>query len=457
MRPILELSLSSPLSLSAEADRIGWHSNELLAECQSIIDFHWRLFSNRAVSISYSPNEGYSLVASSGVGAIGSERLSIRVVPKIPNIRIEKILSMAQYAGLGIWKIGDGKVAAQIDEVEDYQFHELLGFALSDAVGQVISNGLHREFRDEVTRSLTSGSPPDLEANMNSGFSPPHFVLEVVQDLDIPVNQVLKAALAKVHIQTSHNGLRTTLGRHLSSLESVEAPRSLVPSEAVSKAIFTLPRPDYKKALALSIAILNDQPVSLEGPDQHHLPSVMLDMDLVFEKFCSKVLKDSLDASFFDVMVQQPFAHQSNPELTGRSIIPDVVIRKASSGDSLVLDLKNKYASISPAGKPSFSNADLFQQHYYSANLSAFLAILLYPSDNPEWQFPLPGSESLDAYRSKVENSLASAKFPLVSISHPNHDMSLLPLQVDLSGNMKNTINSLKRIAFLIQHFLNHR
>jgi 5-methylcytosine-specific restriction endonuclease McrBC regulatory subunit McrC len=453
-RAVIELTLANPIAISKAAESISWTGPERLKECQSIIDFHWRSYGTKSIGLIYNPSEGFTLTAYSGVGALSSNKLVLKVAPKIPNIGIEKVLSMAQYAGMGLWKIGNGQISAQIDESDDYSLNELLGFALVDAVGDVINNGLQREFEDTVERTLVQGSGPDLVENMSTGFTPPLYMTQSIQNFDILSNQVLKAAILSVKRHSRNQNLKVGLERLLTSFEDVTATFSNEDLDTISNISFSLPRADYQKALAVGVAILRGKTISLDESSSTNIPNFMLDMDYVFEAFCSRVLVESFKGSHFEVLCQQKYPHLSTPDFQAKSIIPDVVIRHRSSGKSVVLDLKNKYTSISDLGRPSIGNSDLFQQTYYQGNLGATCAVLVYPSSKPEWQFPLPGSEGIEAYNQKVLASLSSSKYPQISIAHGPNAYNILALQVDLSGPLKNTINSLKRVAFLVRHLL---
>lgn len=448
----IELSLGNPVSIADLSEKHGLAETQLLHECQSLIDFYWRQFGSKAIEIVYDARFGYQLRANSGVGSIGNDHLIVSVNPKIPGVRLEKVLALAQYSGDPFWNIGDGSIAAQIDSYSDYDLTEIMGFTLCDSIQKVIANGLKRDFFEVTEASFASSSGPVIEENVTVGFVPPPRVSQVRESSDNQPNQILKAALQKVSEKTNHSGLKSNTLRLLSAFEEVgEIPPSQQIDELGSQ-LFTLPRNDYVKALAISFAVIRSNPIDLLEGSIIELPSVLLDMDVVFERYCSRALKESLDPDFYDVLLQPEFGHKIEPVPIAKKIVPDVVVKSRKTGKTFILDIKNKYSSLDQKGKPSVSNPDLFQQFYYQQNLQADFVFLLYPTAKPEWTFPLPGAESKDKYLSNCHESLGSVRYPGITVRHATSSMDLLPIQIDLSGSMRNTINSMKRVALMLQY-----
>jgi len=451
------LAIGKPASIREIAEDAGLDPAFILSECQKLIDFHWRFYGTRAVTIEYSSQLGYQLVANSGVGAIGSESLLIKVEPKVPGVKIEKILAMSQFAGDALWNIGNANIAAQVDQSEDYDLVEILGFILCDYTQTIIANGLLKSYSEEVSSHFRASGGPDLLESISSGFTPPPKVIEVVDNFDIAPNRIVKTALQRVVRVASDEILKSNAYNLLTAFESVALLAPGTKIEQISSALFSIPRRDYDRAMAVSYAILNNQSATISIDSEIELPSVILDMDKVFEKFCSKVLNDTLDSKFFDVSLQREFRHKATPELSSKKIIPDIVITERKTGVPIVLDAKNKYSVLSAGGHPSISNADIYQQFYYQQNLDASLVILLFPSSKPKWSFPLPATESGESYRSKCDASVRSITFPLHKFEHKGSAMRLIPMQIDLSGSLKNSINSVKRVALFLQYFYQNR
>lgn len=454
LEPLLkiELSIGNPASIAELSEEHGVSETQLLHECQSLIDFYWRQFGTKAIEIIYDARFGYQLRANSGVGAISNNNLVIAVSPKIPGVQLEKVVALAQYSGDPFWNIGDGSVAAQIDSSSDYDLTEIMGFTLCDSIQKVLANGVQRDFYEVTEISYASSSGPVIEENIAVGFVPPPRVSQMKDSSDNEANRILKAALQKVAEKSNHSGLKSNALRLLSAFEEVS---EIPPSQQIDELggqLFTLPRNDYAKALAISLAVIRSNSIAFVGDSKIELPSVLLDMDVVFERYCSRALKDSLDSEFYEVFFQPEFGHKIEPVPVAKKIVPDLVVKSRKTDKTFILDIKNKYSSLDQKGKPSVSNPDLFQQFYYQQNLEAEFVFLLYPTAKPEWTFPLPGAESKDKYRSNCEESLKSDKYPGITVRHATSSMDLLPIQIDLSGSMRNTINSMKRVALMLQY-----
>ena len=156
----------------------------------------------------------------------------------------------------------------------------------------------------------------------------------------------------------------------------------------------------------------------------------------------------------FEVKLQFSFNHNATPELSGRSFVPDIYVKNLSSGKKAILDVKHKFAGLETDGKPTIGNADLFQQFYYQQSLSAEFVIALYPTVKPIWEFPLPTSEALAQYSRKCDEAMMSEALPKLLIETSASSMSLFQIQIDLSGSLKHSIDSVKRVAFMIQKLL---
>lgn len=452
----IELALGEPLSIAEVSEANGVTESSLLYECQKLINFYWRQFGTKAVEIIYDARFGYQLRAGSGVGAIGNDSLLISVRPKIPGVQLEKVIAMAQYSGDPFWNIGDGSVAAQIDSYSDYDLTEIMGFTLCDSVQKVFANGIQRDLYEVTETSYSSSSGPVIDESIAVGFVPPPLVSKLRESNDNQPNRIIKAALQKVAGSTSHSSLKSNAMRLISAFESVGDLSPKQRLDELGSQIFTTPRNDYSKALAISLAILRSNSLSLFTDSDIEVPSVLLDMDVVFERFCSRAIRDSLDANFYEVLLQPEYSHKIEPESSSKKIIPDVVVKSKKSNKTFILDIKNKYSSLDKMGKPFVSNPDLFQQFYYQQNLQANLVMLIYPTSKPDWVFPLPGAESKEKYLANCVGSVASEKYPGITVMHTTSSMKCLPLQIDLSGSMRNTINSIKRVAMLLQYFDNY-
>jgi 5-methylcytosine-specific restriction endonuclease McrBC regulatory subunit McrC len=166
-------------------------------------------------------------------------------------------------------------------------------------------------------------------------------------------------------------------------------------------------------------------------------------------------LKKLFSTNIYEVSLQASYPHNSMPLLKG-SIVPDVVIRNKFTNKIVVVDLKNKYTQLqSGGGLISNANQDIYQIYYYGQVLKATAVILLYPSTNPVWKYPLRGSEGEVKYNDKIDGAFASQNFPLIKLMDESSLLDLYSIQVDLSKDIKNTTDSLASIASFIDFICN--
>jgi hypothetical protein len=135
-------------------------------------------------------------------------------------------------------------------------------------------------------------------------------------------------------------------------------------------------------------------------------------------------------------------------------IKPDLVITHRDSGRSIVIDLKNKYSRVDIDVKPSLSNPDIYQISYYAQALGIDKAMLIYPTTTSVEAFPIKRSESTAAYLTKIQRfrERRQSSEPILRLGA--NEVALLPYQVDLSGSMANTAESLASLAMFIDYLL---
>jgi len=112
----------------------------------------------------------------------------------------------------------------------------------------------------------------------------------------------------------------------------------------------------------------------------------MFDMNLIFEKFVAKLLRDSLHEYTFNCQDPLYLASENQPiikyERTKKRMIPDIIVKK--NGNSIaIIDTKYK----PDLSKGFVSNADTYQMIAYCVANESDQAILLYPK--------LPGQDIL--------------------------------------------------------------
>lgn len=448
----IEVSLDVPTNLLQIAESNLVDFTWLLEKCKALIDRHWRLHGTKALTIEYNSLGGYQLRALSSVGVIGDDNFAIAIRPKIPSIPVEKILALSQFAGDQRLQVGNQRLAAQIDPSEDYGIIDVLAFSLCDSVETIIRNGIYKSAKEVSETSFAPSSGLDIDAAVEAGMVPPPRVLRIEDDFDVPPNRLILSTLLFIQGRSHHRHLLNECNRLAAVFEDVT---ELDPEELLgydSTYFLGVPRADYARATELCLALLADHSIEFGNNGAIPVSNLLVDMDYVFEIFCSKVLADSLSENHFEVLLQPEIEHKSIPGMDNRRIVPDIIVRHRESEKCIILDVKNKYSSLAQDGKPTVSNSDLFQQYYYSSNQAGMASILLYPSAKPSWSFPLPGSEGIEKYHAECAKQSVSPALTRLQIVHDSLCVTFYQVEIDLSGTVKNTVNSMKRLAFFVEY-----
>jgi hypothetical protein len=448
----IEVSLDAPTNLSEIAEKNLVDFAWVVEKCKALIDTHWRLHGTKALVIEYNSLCGYQLRALSSVGVIGDDSFAIAIKPKIPAIPVEKILALSQFAGDQRLQIGNQRLAAQINPSEDYGIIDVLAFSLCDSVETIVRNGIFKSAMEVTETSFGPSSGIDIEAAIEVGMVPPPRVLRVQDDFNVPPNRLIISALLFIQESSQNRHVLSECKRLTSVFEDVKELDSEELRSYDSTYFLGIPRPDYARATELSLAILADHLIEFGKTGAIMVSNLLVDMDYVFEVFCSKVLAESLSEKKFEVLLQPEIEHRSIPRMDSRRIVPDIIVAHRESGKRIILDVKNKYSSLASDGKPSVSNSDLFQQHYYASNQAALVSILLYPSAKPSWSFPLPGSEGIEKYDAECAKQSVSPALTKLEIVHDSVRVTFFQVEIDLSGTVKNTVNSMKRLAFFVEY-----
>ena len=455
-QPLIEIRLvqGSLLPIAQICLEYGIPEDDVLRRLQHLLTYSWTHFGTKCFQLEFDSQRGYVIRALAAVGFIADDYIRVLLEPKIQGVGLEKALAMSQSAGDSRFKVGNKQVSASISDAQEYPLVDLLGFAFCDSVMSLLRGGLVKNWKDESSRGWAINGPIDVQAFAEQGGSPPPTAIVTADNFNVSANRVICSALAKVS-KTSRNPSLISLSNSLYSTLSELGIKSLDVQELNSEtlSLFTTPRPDYEITLGYANSLLLQGQLNFDGISEL-IPNFTMDMDYVFENFCSFQLAESLDKAVFEVKLQFSFNHNATPELSGRSFVPDIYVKNLLSGKKAILDVKHKFADLETDGKPTIGNADLFQQFYYQQSLGADIVIALYPTVKPVWEFPLPKSEALAQYSRKGDEAMMSEALPKLVIDTSASSMTLFQIQIDLSGSLKNSIDSVKRVAFMIQKLL---
>lgn len=446
---ILNLSLGKDLSIHEVFPDV-FTSTQVETELKEIYVEAYKTFGVKPFSFYIGTDGELHIRAESCVGILSGKFFDVALFPKIEKFDIAKALTMAQYCSSGALKVSSGKIRSQLNENTVHTPLDLLAFSLSNAVEEIVKNGLAKKFDEVLVVTNRKSGTLNFQDWMSRALVPPPSKTDIESSPDIFPNRLILSALYYCSQNTKNSKLSGVLQNLISSFDGVNGEVDDIDIESFKIHHFNTPRHDYEYALGLSTAILKGKSVDFNG-DTHTLPNAVVDFDLVFEEFCSLKIREMLNPKIFEVLLQPEFRHPTTPEIRGH-FSPDIVVANKKTKKKIVLDVKNKY-KLTSMNEQVLSNADLYQLTYYSNCLGSNKCILLYPSISPKHEFPLRASESDSSYEAKINKFLRSEIGSGVSVANPNGEpVQLFKYQIDLSGSLQNTIKSIAGACLFLEN-----
>ncbi len=435
------------------ADGMNLSESEILEELRKILKASSTTFGLRPFRIEFDGLRGWSILPSSCVGVLSGDILIVAIDSRLSNLSTEKLISLAQIVGPDVYRISSDAVRATISNSSEFGARDLLAMSLVDICGEIRRSGRDFKYVPASSKSFNIRGAIDFAESLQTGsVRPPVSTFDTVTfstDANLYILSALKLIRDKTRLDTVLQAVSNELN-HWSQEMHIENDYVELPE--ISDFSISYPRSDYSKALSLSTAILLDLAIEIEGSNTS-IPQVLADVDLLFEQYCTNQLRQLLPSSTYDVRAQNEFPHPSQPKLSGH-IKPDLVVTNRDSGKSIVIDLKNKYSQVQPNEEPSLGNPDIFQISYYALALNVSHAMLVYPTTENAEGFPIKKSESVAKYASRIERFrlLRLNSEPVLNLGL--NKITLVPYQVDLSGSMSNTAESLASLAMYIDYLL---
>lgn len=427
--------------------------DEILKDMKRILERSSSTFGLRPFRIEFDGQRGWSILPSSCVGVISGDVLTIVLDSRLPDLRTEKVIAMAQLAGPDVYRISSDSVRATSSSSWDFGSRDLLAMSLVDVCAEVRRSGREFVYRSVHAKTLNiRGSIDFAESLQTASTKPPISVFDersYATDANIYILSALEKAMRLTRSEVVHEALRQETEVWSDDIDSEATNRF---DTEISDFSTSYPRSDYRRGIHLASAVLFDLSIDFHESNLE-IPQVLADLDVLFEQYCTLQLRQLLPASTFVVDSQQELPHPAYPQLSGY-IKPDLVITHRDSGRSIVIDLKNKYSRVDIDEKPSLSNPDIYQISYYAQALGIDKAMLIYPTTTGVEAFPIKRSESTAAYLTKIQRfrERRQSSEPILRLGA--NEVALLPYQVDLSGSMANTAESLASLAMFIDYLL---
>lgn len=340
-----------------------------------------------ALTITYGKIYTYSFV---GVIQIGTKRieilpklfnpelnqllttLSLEEREKVTNIARKNLFSLLSFSGMiPYYKSG----MAQYGKERDF-FEFLIALFLTD-LETVIGPHFHHEYVNE------SDDLPHIKGKLN-------FQQQAVKlpsqlhtfscnfdefSIDNPLNRLIKAALQRIQDLCRNEENKKRAFNFYSLMYEIQ-DEEINPSY-LSQLHFNRLNEDFKGIVEFCWMILFGSTYSVEeGPQSYY--ALIFDMNLVFEKYITKLLRHSLQEYTFHYQEDLHLASEHHPEFAfvrnTKRLIPDIIVKE--QGVSIgIIDTKYK----PDLSKGYISNADTYQMMAYCVANESDKALLLYP------------------------------------------------------------------------------
>jgi 5-methylcytosine-specific restriction enzyme subunit McrC len=322
------------------------------------------------------------VVASSWVGVVRFSSLEIRIVPKLVGDAL-RVLRMIEYTS-GVRLIAHLPMDRQLP-ADGTDLFELVVMLLIEETKLLIRDGLIRDYRPvddalDVMRGRLRlreqylrryGSFHRLECHFDE------------YDGDVPENQFLAAAFTAASPRLKDYGVQNSARAMANLLAGICLPGPREPDWYERKIVYGRRNARYRSAHELAKLVLQGLALTdLFDTSSGRITAFMLDMNVVFERFVTRLVENSLAGSTLRVARQATFSNVIVNDGTGRSysaIRPDLLIVDTQTDERVPVDIKYK---LYDARK--FGSDDIYQLFFYARVLGGESASpaagLIYPS-----------------------------------------------------------------------------
>ncbi|MFI2426230.1 McrC family protein [Streptomyces sp. NPDC018955] len=318
----------------------------------------------------YSPGR-WSLRAGSKVGAVtvtvpGHDRLTVRIVPKVPIARLFFLLGYSLDPA-GAWRDGE------VDVAEHREVLPALAHAVERQVDRALRQGLLQGYRvTEETSPVVRGRIREAEQiRRRFGATLP---VEVAYDdftTDIAENRILRAAVERLlRLPGVPREVRQRLLHQRARLADVTV---IVRGRPLPEWRPSRLNARYHHALRLARAVLEGASPE-HGPGGLRVEGFLFDMNKLFEDFVTVALREALRGSGYVARFQDPLHLDEARTIRMR---PDLVLYGPGRTPCAVADAK--YKAERPGGYP---DADLYQMLAYCTALGLGEGHLVYAKGN---------------------------------------------------------------------------
>ena len=201
--------------------------------------------------------------------------------------------------------------------------------------------------------------------------------------IDNPLNRIIKATLKRIQDLCRNEDNKKRAFNFYSLMHEIQD--DVITPSFVSKLHFNRLNEKFENIIEFCCMILFGSTYTAEE-GQNNYYALIFDMNLIFEKFVAKLLRDSLPDFTFNcqdpIYLASEYHQIPRYDRTKKRMIPDIIVQK--NGKSIAI-IDTKYKPDLSRG--FISNADIYQMIAYCVANESDQAILLYPT--------LPGQDIL--------------------------------------------------------------
>lgn len=323
------------------------------------------------------------VTASSWAGVVRFSQFEIRVIPKLVGGTLN-VLRMLEYAA-GIRLLArlphDGRLPS-----EGTDLFELIVMLLVEEAKALLRDGLIRDYRPtDETLTVMRG-----RLRMRDQFLRRYGSLDRLEcsfdeyDGDIPENQLLAAALSAAGPRVRGWDLKADVRMLDAVISGACEPTTHDPNWFRRRISYGRRNSRYRSAHELALLVLEGLALrDLFDTSSIRTDSFMLNMNVVFERFISRLVDESLVGSGLRLSTQESFRTVVVDEDSGftySSVRPDLVIVETASRRAVPVDVKYKLY-----GQKKVSTGDVYQLFLYAYALGGDsktpMAGVIYPSN----------------------------------------------------------------------------
>ncbi|WP_196893504.1 McrC family protein [Aureivirga marina] len=304
------------------------------------------------------------------VGVLQIGNTTIEILPKMDQIHGEdfwrnKLIEMLQYVGVF-------NIKAPTNASLKLKKNSILELYISYFIQEIeylLHCGLVKKYRKEVknSKALKGKLLLSKQLQKNSIHKEKFLVSHAVYDTKHEIHAILYQALfliQNLNLESVHGKVKRIL------LEFPEFPKTKITEKTFANIILDRKTKVYENVLQIAkMLLLNLHPDIRNGGND--VLAIMFDMNMLWEKFIFKVLKNHLSKTH-EVIAQDSKKFWKSEKRTTSTMQPDILIKGKSGELSIVLDTKWKNTMNSPLSVHDLRQMFVYK-HFYKAEKVALI------------------------------------------------------------------------------------